>query len=216
MRLELLFTIVVIVLLGLVLFSVVSRRRSTPLFRRRASLPPAAFRRDEAPITESPTYHRTKSSIAALRKSLDEAKESMDRVAWALVDRDGSAADLPAALSALRQGLTGAYDSAAVALAEVDEKPDAEQFSCDLVPGTFASVLPGASAEVRTRLIASLREIGAAIEVCGPGIAGFYLALTDQDERFRVVAAAEQLDRILQVLDRALKALHNLERELRT
>ncbi|MCU0662257.1 MAG: hypothetical protein MUC50_08020 [Myxococcota bacterium] len=216
MRLELLVTLLLVASLGLVFYSMVLRRRSSPSRRRFGlSMPPTEMSDNEAPITESPTYHRTKSPIAALRKSLDEAKESVEQIHNALASPDSAAAELSLAIPTLRQGLVGAYNYASAALAAVDEQPDYETLPVEPIPGPFAPLAADAPLEVRDRLITNLREMGAAIEVCGPGIASFYLALTDKDERFRVVAAAEQMDRVLRALERAIQTLGVLERELR-
>jgi hypothetical protein len=217
MRLDLLITFGLVMLLSLVFFSIFLKRRGEPIpGRRSASRPPSRLRSDEAAIIESPTYHRTKNSIVALRKSLDEAKESVERLS-AIVLRNGDmGTELSGAIQVLRHGLVSAYNHAAATLAAVDEKPDVEKLCLDPDPGPFAPLSADAPRQAHDRLAASLRQMNKAFEICGPGIAGFYLALTDQDERFRVAAASEQMEQMLRVLDSAIKALCVLESELRT
>lgn len=217
MRLDLLITFGLVMLLSLVFFSMFLRRRgeSNP-GRRNASRPPSRLRSDEAAIIESPTYHRTKNSIMALRKSLDEAKESVEQLSAVVFHADDEGTELSCAIRVLRHGLVSAYNHAAAALAAVDEQPDFEKLCLDPNPGPFIPLSADAPRQAHDRLAACLREMNTAVEVCGPGIAGFYLALTDQDERFRVAAASEQMVQMLRVLDSAIKALSVLESELRT
>lgn len=173
---------------------------------------------EEAAIPETSIYQSTKKQMSDLRGALDVFNEAMETLFQAVSPPNGNQIEVVYAVQIpkMHGALLDARQVAYGLLATVEERPVSDSIAQVFGRASTADLTrmesERRSGEDLTQLLTAVKE---AVDVIGPGIAAFYLSLTESDERFRVVSAADQISsRVISPLDRALALLVLIEQRI--
>ncbi len=214
-----LLIVIFVVILGLIGYTMfLVRQHNAMRYPRMSSHPPFEGRPSKATISDSQIYKETKGLIKSLRTKLDRFTEAVDAISTRVKDSTNEEQDTAytEGIPKMHQALVDAITATEVLLAAVEKRPLKTQVQVEMVGYRHHAPRDTKPDGQTDNPRASHPFVGliSTVAKVNPNIAGFYLELTQEDEKSQMSGAAAQTELILDHLGNALDELIEIEKKL--